>query len=192
MDSPEFIRRKALGTSAETLLRDLLTDNGAMVTCNQVNRDATHAHSGAAIAHVAGGTLHLPDLTAFWPSRRVARDMHFECKAKSPLSQGGFGWDRHAYERACAWAELTGHPVFYAVRDLSAAPLPAPGQLDDPNHWWVASTWKLITAPTKSANGPFLFWSLEDFTPLPALLENLYDAALVPVIWLRDGPPIVL
>lgn len=192
-DMVEFAARKAIGTIAEMALRDLLIASGAIVTCNQINRDAVQDHAGAAIAHVADRTHHLPDLTAFWPDRPVAPTLHFEAKAKSPLGKtGGFGWDKTAFDRACRWAAMTRQPVIYAVRDCDAAPLPAPGEADDPHHWWFASTWKLLHAPTRVENGPCYYWGRDDFLPLPLLLEGQFNAALVPVFWTSNGPPIVL
>lgn len=92
----------------------------------------------------------------------MARTLRFERKAKHPLTKtGGLGWDKTAFGRACRWAVLTGDPVLpvlYAVRDLDAAPLPAPGQADDPLDWWFTSTRKLLHAPTKVENGPRSHW----------------------------------
>lgn len=191
-DSTEFVARKAIGTSAETALKDLLTAAGAIVTMNQQNRDAVSATAGAAIAHLADGTQHLPDLTALFPSRHVARRMGMEVKAKSPLRRGGWGWDRHAFDRAFRWSVLTGEPTLYVIRNLDAAPLPAAGELDDADHWSFASVWKLMHSPSRAESGEFIYWPADDFLPLGVLLENLYDAALVPVVWVTDGPPIIL
>jgi hypothetical protein len=195
MPGSDFITRKQLGTAAEVALRDLVTLAGGIAAANQINHDTTRMTAGAAVAHIAAGrTMHLPDLTVLWP-RHPIRRFGLEAKAKSPLARGGWGWDISAFGRALRWSEMTNDPVFYCIRDLSAAPLPLAGEMDNPDHWHIASVWKLMHSPSRTDDGKYLYWPGEDFTPLIVLLAGAADisTATVPCIHLGDGrPPIIL
>jgi len=195
MSATEFTSRKAIGTAAETALRDMLVSWGALVTCNQHNRDATADRPGAAVAHRQFGTLHLPDLSILWPDRGALRRYDAEVKTKSPLaSGGGWGWDITAFDRAVAWSATSGDPVFYIIRDRSAAPLPPAGVLDDPDHWHTASVWKLLHSPSRSTIGKYHYWPKEEFVPLLILLDGtVISTATVPHVRMDGGqPPLVL
>lgn len=188
-DRGTFLARKALGTAAEQALTGILTAAGAIVTQNQINRDATHYRPGAALAYLSNRTLHLPDLTVNCPPR--SGRYHVEVKAKCPLARGGYGWDRHAFARALDYSLTVGEPVYYAVRNLDAAPLPLPGDLDDPAHWRVASVIRLLGSDHK-VEGQFRYWALEDFSPLSELIGGTYGS--IPIHYMRspDGPPVIL
>ena len=86
-----------------------------------------------------------------------------EVKAKSPLARGGCGWDRRAFDRARAWSALSGETVLYALRDLSAAPLPPTDQPDDADHWHVASVFKLALSPHRLSDENYHYWLAADF-----------------------------
>ncbi|MDB5244054.1 MAG: hypothetical protein JWP57_4680 [Spirosoma sp.] len=194
MAAGEFDRRKTLGTAAETALCNLLTSYGATVVCHQHNHDAVAGYPGAAIAHAAGGTLHLPDLSVIWPQRGMLRSYGIEVKTKTPLSNGGgWGWDIPAFDRAVAWATLTGNAVFYAIRDRSVVPLPPAGVLDDADCWHVASIWKLLHSP-RSTMGRYHYWSADVFAPLVLLLAGEgINTTVVPYISMDGGrPPLLL
>jgi hypothetical protein len=190
----DFHARKRLGTDAETALRRLFTAHGALVECHQQNADALGG-IGAAVAHGAAAQHQVPDLTVTWPKRWKLRSYRVEVKAKSPLRSGaGWGWDVRAFNRALAWSEMTGDPVFYAVRDLSAAPLPAHG-LDDPDHWSVASTWKLAHASAdRTSDDRYHYWPAATFLPLAVLLDGLeVEMHTLPILNLgRDAAPVLL
>lgn len=188
----DFAARKATGTAAEVALRDLFCDAGATVMCHQQNHDVT-AGFGAAVAHGKGGRINLPDLTVFWQQRRALPFYGVEVKAKHPLNRGGWGWDARGFRRALAWASTSAAPVFYAIRDLSAAPLPAPGALDDPDLWHVASVLKLLHAPERHDDGNHHYWPRDAFLPLAVLLDGLdVHVQHVPVITLGDEAPMLL
>jgi hypothetical protein len=194
MDGSDFARRKHIGTSAEMALRDILTSTGALVACNQQNRDAVLTYPGAAVAHLGTDRVHMPDLSVTWAAHSIRR-FGVEVKAKSPMGRGGWGWDIHAFDRACRWAEASGDPVFYAVRDLSAAPLPPAGCMDDVEHWHVASTWKLLHSSSLYTDDQYHYWPADTFMPLAVLLHGGADisAAIVPYIALGTGAaPLVL
>jgi len=189
-----FATRKAMGDIAEHHLRDLLTQRGAIVEMHQRNRDA--AGGGAAVAHLGAGTIHLPDISVTWAQHPVQR-FGMECKAKHPLARGGFGWDQRAFDRAARWSEMSGLPVFLAVRDLTAAPLPRIGAADENEiyHWHVASVWKLLHSPNRYSDHHHHYWTGDDFVPLFVLLDGAADitAAMVPCVPAGPGqPPLVL
>lgn len=182
----DFHARKAVGTSAELCLRDLLTDRGALVTCNRQNRDKTHVHPGVAIARHAGTSINMPDVTAYWSSH-LCPVTHFEVKAQQSDAGGVWEWDQPVYARAIRRSRLTGQPTYFAVRDLSAGPLPPAGELDDPHHWWIASITKLILTPERSsgANGRFWLWPVEVFLPLSLLLHG--EFAVQPITFIPQA-----
>ncbi|MFC7739274.1 hypothetical protein ACFQX4_26730 [Roseomonas sp. GCM10028921] len=163
------------------------------MTTNQINHDATHDAPGAAVAHAAGRTHHLPDLSVEWPDRVVLRRHGIEVKAKSPLASGAWGWDRRAFGRASEYAAAFRTPVLYVIRDLSDAPLPPVHELDHPDHYWFATTWKLLHSPNRSSDAHHHYWLAEDFAPLALLLDGTHlAAATVPYVPMRDGPPMLL
>lgn len=188
MGADGFHARKRIGTDAETALRRLFAHAGALVECHQQNADALGG-TGAAVAHGAAAQHHVPDLTVIWPQRRKLLRYRVEVKAKSPLRSGaGWGWDVRAFNRALAWSEMTGETVFYCIRDLSAAPLPAHG-LDDPDHWVVASTWKLAhPSADRTSDDRYHYWPASTFLPLVVLLDGLeVELQTVPIVNLGPG-----
>jgi hypothetical protein len=184
-----FEDRKAIGAHAETLLCELLTDSGAIVIAHQQNHDATRAWSGAAVAYGVGGHLHhIPDLEALWSKRGPQSRCFIEAKAKRPLTFGGWGWDKLAFQRAMRWSLTTKAPVFYAIRNTADVPLPPEDRdaefRDDPDLWSIATVWKLLHSENRSADDKFHYWPASDFSPLRLLLDGGFEVQ--PVLYLRE------
>lgn len=181
-----FEARKATGALAETLLRELLTDSGAIVTAHQQNHDATRERGAAAVAHAGDDREHhIPDLEAWWPGRGPQSRCFIEAKAKKPLDLGGgWGLDTLAFQRALRWMEVSGVPVFYAIRNTAEAPLlPARRDAalrDDPELWCVAGLWKLARSDNRGSFGAYCTWRASDFMPLRVLLDGAFEVLPVP------------